>query len=91
MTILLEQEEATDKLTRHMTLFDLLAIGVGGTVGSGVFVLAGSIAYATEYPAGPSVVLSFLAAVSTTTVYNMYISMKHTPHEQSLIHPLMCI
>jgi len=59
----IKQEEVGDRLTRHMTLFDLLAIGIGGTVGSGVMVLSGSIAYATEYPAGPSVVLSFLGSV----------------------------
>ena len=37
-------EETESKLTRHLTLFDLLCIGIGGTVGSGVFVLCGHIA-----------------------------------------------
>lgn len=45
-----------------MGLYDLLAVGIGGTVGSGVFVLAGEIANAPDLPAGPSVVLSFAAA-----------------------------
>lgn len=58
------QEEVSEKLSRHLGLFDLLALGVGGTVGSGVFVLAGAIAYDDEHPAGPSVVLSFLISVS---------------------------
>jgi APA family basic amino acid/polyamine antiporter len=42
-----------------MSLFDLLCIGIGGTVGSGVFVLSGLIA--REY-AGPAVILSFFIA-----------------------------
>lgn len=42
-----------------MSTFDLICIGIGGTVGSGVFVLTGIIA--REY-AGPGVVLSWLIA-----------------------------
>jgi APA family basic amino acid/polyamine antiporter len=57
-------EEVADKLERRLGLMDLLAIGIGGTVGSGVFVLAGAIANAKENPAGPAVVISFLLAVS---------------------------
>ena len=44
-------------LDRSLTLFDLLAIGVGGTVGSGVFVLTGTIAHSY---AGPGVVFSWI-------------------------------
>jgi len=41
-----------------MTLFDLLCVGIGGTVGSGVFVLTGQV-----YPvAGPSATLSWVLA-----------------------------
>jgi len=43
-------------LERHLSLIDLLAIGVGGTIGSGLFVLAGLVAH--EY-AGPSSVVSW--------------------------------
>lgn len=57
------QEEETDKLERTLSLVDLLAIGIGGTVGSGVFVLAGEIANSSVSPAGPSATLSFMAAV----------------------------
>jgi amino acid transporter len=42
---------------RHLTLFDLVAVGVGGTVGSGIFVLLGYIAH---HHAGPAAFLSFL-------------------------------
>jgi amino acid transporter len=52
-------EQVTDKLERTLSLFDLLCIGVGGTVGSGVFVLTGLIA--RDY-AGPGVVISWIVA-----------------------------
>jgi hypothetical protein len=41
---------------RHLTLFDLVTIGVGGTIGSGIFVLNGLIA--NTY-AGPATFLSW--------------------------------
>jgi len=41
---------------RHLTLFDLVSIGVGGTIGSGIFVLNGLIA--NSY-AGPATFLSW--------------------------------
>jgi amino acid transporter len=49
----------TRVLERHLTLIDLVAIGVGGTIGSGLFVLAGLVAH--EY-AGPSAILSWLVS-----------------------------
>ena len=49
-------ENATGTLERHLNLFDLVLIGVGGTIGSGLFVLAGLVAH--EY-AGPATVLSW--------------------------------
>ncbi|KAL7530361.1 hypothetical protein ACHAXR_003447 [Thalassiosira sp. AJA248-18] len=44
---------------RHMSLFDLVAFGVGCTIGSGVFVLAGVAAHSY---AGPSSSISYLLA-----------------------------
>eukprot|EP00804_Cyclotella_cryptica_P017874 CCRYP_001257-RA/>CCRYP_001257-RA protein AED:0.07 eAED:0.07 QI:0/0.66/0.5/0.75/1/1/4/1584/350 len=42
---------------RHLTLFDLVSICVGGTIGSGIFVLNGLIAHSY---AGPAVFLSWI-------------------------------
>lgn len=47
------------ELHRHLTLFDLVCVGVGATIGSGVFVLVGLIAHTQ---AGPAVSISWLIA-----------------------------
>lgn len=56
LEVILTEESEAD-LDRSLTLTDLLAIGIGGTVGSGIFVTTGLIAHAY---AGPGVVLSWL-------------------------------
>ena len=48
--------EPKEELHRHLSLFDLVCIGVGGTIGSGVFVLIGLIAHTS---AGPAVFISW--------------------------------
>jgi len=67
------EEDVTDStrsLQRHLTLFDLISIGVGATVGSGVFVLCGLIAH--DY-AGPATFISWgiagLAACASGLCY----------------------
>ncbi|GKY97390.1 hypothetical protein MPSEU_000697500 [Mayamaea pseudoterrestris] len=51
--------QSTNQTHRHLSLLDLLVIGVGGTVGSGLFVLTGQIA---SHYAGASTYISFATA-----------------------------
>ena len=68
--VLEEQRQESATFDRHLTLIDLLSIGVGGTIGSGVFVLTGFIAH---HYAGPATTLSFaisgLAALCSGLCY----------------------
>ncbi|MEV6096891.1 amino acid permease [Nocardia sp. NPDC051981] len=50
---------ADERLSKHLGLWQLTAIGVGGIIGAGIFALAGSVAHNTT---GPSVLISFLIA-----------------------------
>jgi amino acid transporter len=51
------RDDANGTTRRHLSLVDLVAVGVGGTVGSGVFVLTGFIAH---HYAGPATFVSFI-------------------------------
>ena len=57
-----ETEDITTQLNRVLGLADLLGIGVGTTLGLGIYILAGLIA--AEY-AGPGVIISFLISALT--------------------------
>jgi amino acid transporter len=59
-----DSTQQSQRLHRHLSVWDLLGIGVGGTVGSGIFVLTGSIA--AQY-AGRAVALSFLISGMAAT------------------------
>lgn len=61
-TTTLQAEEAP---LRHMSLLDLIFFGIGTTIGSGVFVLAGVVAH--NY-AGPSASISYLIAGSVAAL-----------------------
>ena len=52
-------EEANETLPRQLRLFDLLCIGIGGTVGTGIFATAGEIINGT---AGPAAAISWMIA-----------------------------
>eukprot|EP00752_Nemacystus_decipiens_P010846 g9644.t1 len=52
-------EATDDTLVRHLTLMDLIVIGVAGTVGSGIFAIVGLIG--SSY-AGPAGIVSWLLA-----------------------------
>ncbi|KAL7569092.1 hypothetical protein ACA910_016928 [Epithemia clementina (nom. ined.)] len=55
--LLANEEPRSFLLERHLSLMDLIAVGISGTVGSGIFVLSGLVA--SQY-AGPAAVLSWM-------------------------------
>jgi amino acid permease len=68
---LLESHSGTGpKLLRILNLFDLTFLGIGSTLGVGIYVLAGSVA---KDLAGPAVCLSFLIAAVASGIAGILI------------------
>lgn len=66
-----ETEHGKEKLSRVLNVFDLTALGIGATLGCGVYVLAGTVA---KTVAGPAVVLSFIIAAIVSAFSGTYSS-----------------
>lgn len=67
-------EPEKEKFERVLNVFDLTALGIGCTLGCGIYVLAGTVAKSI---AGPAVVLSFLVAAIVSSFSGIKMKILH--------------
>lgn len=59
IAVLANAADAENDFKKTLTLYDLIFLGVGSTLGVGIYILSGEIA---KDVAGPAVIISFLIA-----------------------------
>lgn len=70
----LSSSETSSKLSRVVGLKHLILLGLGSTIGIGVYILAGSAAHI----AGPAVIISFFIAAVAATLSGKSIVVVHS-------------